>query len=71
MLVEHCTINAIPLALRKKATIHKVTTMLATSKKSYFQIIITCKPPVLHDDLTLVIAGVPVDEGSSVPVISR
>ena len=28
--------------LHKKATIHQVTTMLATSKKSYYQVITTC-----------------------------
>ena len=28
--------------LRKKATIYQVTTMLATSKMSYFQVITTC-----------------------------
>ena len=34
--------------LRKKATTHQVTTMLATSKKmSYFQVITTCLPRVL------------------------
>ena len=30
------------LALGNKDTIHQVTTMLATSKKSYFQVITTC-----------------------------
>ena len=30
------------LSLRKKATIHQVTTMLAKSENSYFQVITTC-----------------------------
>ena len=30
------------LALRKKATIHQETTMLATSKVSYFKVITSC-----------------------------
>ena len=35
------------LSLGKKATIHQVTTMLATSKKSYFQLLTTYQPSVL------------------------
>ena len=40
--------NTVPAySLRKKATIHQVTTILATSKKSYFQVITTCLQLVL------------------------
>ena len=32
----------VQISLHKKAAIHQVTTMLAVSKKSYFQVITTC-----------------------------
>ena len=58
--VSHC----------KKAAIHKVTTMLATSKNVLF-------PGHNHllttgtDDLTLIITRASASEGSSIPVVSR
>ena len=42
----------------KKNIIHQVTTMLLTSKISYFQVITICQPPVLMN-LHLIIARVP------------
>ena len=35
-------ITTVLLSLRTKAAIHQVTTMLATSKKSHFQVITAC-----------------------------
>ena len=61
---------------KKINTIHQVTTMLATSKMSYFQVITTCYPPVLmtqHFENRLFFFWVPPNQSvrSSVPVSVR
>ena len=61
------------LSLRSKATIHQVTTMLATSKNVLFpghNHLLTTSSDYWWPN-TLLIAWAPESEGSSVPVVSR